>query len=560
MLLAKWSPYRLDGETSPISMDSQSCTESLNFLFERGIARTRPHMRRRSITELVAANYKVDFAKSFLLNQGNRYSLYITDGGAMYRFAATDSATSHAAAEITGAGTSFGDRLFHNIAVWAGIVLVGNNTGGILQHTPISTTTYTVISDAKYRYITTSFNRAVAAYDITSGANNPRSIGWSTTTDVSDWTSAGSGSTELTDIPDDITGLVNINNVIVVARTYGWTLGRVTGSNTTGPFRWEMMVREGAGCAWPSTLAHYNNMIFCVGHDNIYSFDLSKGPQPIGGPIRRELLHTISSGARYRGIITRGDLRWNGDVVSATVVPTDNNASPIPRLRYHLVPIVNTEGASHYSYDVQEQTWSAHRYNTSIRDAFEYVLWPQRQPVFSFTAIDDNQQTTSGGVAFPTMYQWFDGQTRSGNRELLAFDDLVDQGAVLHSPVFLLNGSAERDYDIKELYVTWALEGDEMESTLVGGLGTTPSETFTDTPPVDLIVTSQQNHKETGQTMKLDLAGKINYRRHEWNRTKFPMRLNGNLLQLKLRIPTGVKIAIKQIEVHGEDSAQSRAA
>lgn len=546
MLLAKWTPYRLDGEAAPIALDGTACTEARNFLFERGVARTRPFLRQR-YPELLQADYKVDFAKAFLLNQGNRYAMYITDGGELHRLASTESATSHSAAEITGAGTSFGDRLFHNIAVWAGIVLVGNNVGGILQHTPLSSTTYSIISDAKYRYVTTSFNRAVAAYDITSGSNNPRSIGWSTTTDVSDWTSAGSGSTELTDIPDDITGLVNINNVIVVARTYGWSLGRVTGSNTTGPFRWEIMVREGSGCAWPSTLAHYNNLIFCVGHDDVYTFDLSRGPQPIGRNIRRELIHSIYSGARYRGVITRGDYRWNGD----SFLEVDASATPIPRLRYHLVPIVPAEGARHYSYDLEEQTWATHTYSTPIRDAFEYVQWPQKHPIFSLVFFDDNNVSVLGNYDTPLMYQWFDGQTRKDNLVTFWNENLqAEPDATLASPVFLLNGSAERDYDITDLYVTWALEGREGSY----------DRNADDFPPVTLTASFQQDHKKVQATKQLDLGGKVDARRDEWNRTKFPMRLSGNLLSLRLTVPNGIKIAIKQIEVHGEDSAQSRAA
>jgi len=534
MLLAKWTPQILNTEAAPISLGETECSDALNFLFERGVARTRPHLRKR-FSEW-ASGARVDYAKAFLLNQGNRYIVYIDSAGALRRLGSTASASTYSGAEITGAGTSFGDRMFHNVAVWAGIVLVGNNVGGLLTHTPISTSTYAVVSDAKYRYVTTSFNRAVAAYDITSGANNPRKIGWSTTTDITDWTSTGAGSTELTDIPDDITGIVNINNIIVVARTYGWTLGYVTGSNTTGPFRWEMKVREGSGCAWPSTLAHFNNTIFCVGHDDVYTFDIASGPSPIGGSIRDALMHSLHEGARYKGIVTRGDYRYNSESAS----DVDEAASFIPRLRYHLVPIVPHEGARHYSYDVREKTWAAHSYNTNIHAAFEKVQWPQKHPIFSLSFVDDSIP--------PQWYQWFDGQSGAYNAVSSWPDDLIDQDASLTSPVFLLNGSAERDYDVKELYLVWAMEG-----------GPTSNGTLSH-PMVDLTATFQQNHKQVTTKQRLDLACKIDARRSEWNRTKFPMRLNGNLLKLKLNVPTGIKLAIKQVEVHGDDSAQSRAA
>src|SRR5690606_1247259 len=47
MLLAKWVPQVLNQERSPVAMEATSCTEAINFLFERGVARTRPHARRR---------------------------------------------------------------------------------------------------------------------------------------------------------------------------------------------------------------------------------------------------------------------------------------------------------------------------------------------------------------------------------------------------------------------------------------------------------------------------------------------------------------------------------
>lgn len=531
MLLAKWTPQMLDTELSEVAQDATSCTQALNFLFERGVARTRPHARRRFSEWNTGA--KVDFAKSFLLNQGNRYTLYIDGAGAVRRLASTDSATSHNAAEITGAGTTFGDRLYHNIAVWAGLVLIGNNTGGLLVHTPLSSTTYSVVSDAKYRYVTTSFNRAIGAYDITSGSNNPREIGWSTTTDVTDWTGTGAGSTELTDIPDDITGLVNMNNVVVVARSMGWTLGYVTGSNTTGPFRWQLMVRDGSGCAWPSTLATYNNVIYCVGHDDVYTFDISRGPSPIGGPIREPLMRSISNGARYRGFITRGDF----------VYEPLTNRTFLPRLRYHLVPIETTEGARHYAFDVKDGRWSAHNYSTSIRDGFELVQDPQRHPIFSTSFVSDS--TT------PEWFQWWEGQVGASNlmaQQVAGWPvDLVDRDALLRSPTFLLNGSAERDYDIDRLMVVWAMEGDA-------------SPEIKDFPLVKLVATLQQDYKQVEHEQSLDLASKIDARKGEWNRSFFNLRLCGNLLRLQLTVPAGIKLAIRQIEIHGKDSAVARAA
>lgn len=535
MLLAKWVPRKVDFEAREVGRQADSCTEAINFLFERGVARTRPHAR-RWLTEWNNAR-EVDFAKSFVLPSGNRYTVYIDSDENILRLGCTECATSHSATVFTGTTKSFGDRLYHNMTLASGIVVIGNNAAGMHYHTPLSSTTVSIATGAKYRYFTTSFNRVVGAYDITAGSENPRSIGWSTTTDISDWASTGAGSTELTDIPDEITGLVNVNNVVVVARQTGWTLGYVTGSNTTGPFRWSLAVRDGAGCAWPATLASYNNMIFCVGHDDVYVYDINQGPMPLGSEIRDPLMRSISGGTRYRGVITRGDFLY--DPGSETSAGVQNNF--IPRIRYHLVPVKKSAGARHYSYDVKDRSWSTHSYAFPIRESFEFVKSINDHPIWMLSFIDDNP--------VPQNISWWDGA--AGVRyESAAIpsgwpNDLPDESHVLTSPVFLLGDTASRDMDIKRLMLVWALEAN------VGG------DEF---PKVKLIATLQNDYKQFTVEKELDLAEKIDARRGEWNRSWFEMRLTGNLLKIQLVVPAGLKLAIKDVEIHGDDGALSRAA
>jgi len=536
MLLAKWMPRKVDFEQREVGRNADSCTEAINFLFERGVARTRPHAR-NWYSEFTAAHI-VDYAKSFVLNQGNRYTLYIDSANsALIRFASTDSSTSHSKSQITGAGLTFGNRLYHNMIVASGDIVIGNHPGGMVTHTPLSTTTYTITSGAKYRYFTTSFNRVVGAYDITAGANNPRSIGWSTTTDITDWTSTGAGSTELTDIPDDITGLKSVNNVVVVARQTGWTLGYVTGSNTTGPFRWNLMVRDGAGCAWPATLDNYNNTLYCVGHDDVYQFDINQGAKPIGAQIREPLMRSISKGARYKGVITKGDFLYEPG--AETVDGVQNNF--VPRVRYHLVPVVPSEGARHYSFDLKDQSWSSHSYNFRINEAWEYVRDIANHPIWSLSF--------ASAATDPEHISWWDGA--AGARYAADAtptswpDEIVDQDHVLVSPTFILGDTASRDMNINRLMLVWALEAN------VGG------EEF---PKVKLVATVQQEYKQVQVEQSLDLAEKIDARSGEWNRSWFNVRLVGNLLKLQLVVPAGLKLAIKDIEVHGDDSNVARAA
>jgi len=263
------------------------------------------------------------------------YTVLLSSNGKVYKLVGT------ACTELTGVTTSFGSAAYHNVEVVNGVLLIANDTGGLIRWNP-SGTTLTQLTTAKYRYVTSHLSRAVAAYDTNASALlGPRTVGWSIAGDETDWAGAGSGSTCLSDAVDDITGLGVCHNVLVILRRKGKHLGYATGVSSPA-FRFENHTRSGIGCYYPGTASFDANTAFYVGIDDVYAFDLTT-EAPIGQNIRRELLASLRAGCSYRGFISR---------VSEAE----------PRARYHLVCTSGQPPVPHYSYDIQSEAWSRHTY------------------------------------------------------------------------------------------------------------------------------------------------------------------------------------------------------
>lgn len=322
--------------------DSLAPTEvrdASNMLFEGGSLLNRPGITTTPMKAGMSIG-SIAFAQSF--NVGATPLTVLIVGNKLYSLV-LDLPT-----EITGAGITFGLAAFHGGAAVNGEILMANSTGGLVRWDPTGGT-YVIVADAKYRYVTGHFSRALGAYD-TTAANGDKKIGWCITGDIGDWTGVGSGSVILSDCPDDITGLGNINNVIVVPRRSGIHLGFPTGYGSL-PFRWETWGRDGAGFPYPSTNCFFNNILYGVGKDDVYTYNLSD-LTPIGYKIRGELLHALHAGVTYRGFIST----LCGDV---------------PRPRYNLVPSSNQW--PHYVYDLADQKWSKHWYDVSFFGGFHHI-------------------------------------------------------------------------------------------------------------------------------------------------------------------------------------------
>ncbi len=318
-------------------LGDQEVRDSSNFLYERGAARTRPGLNISAVTPSLGS---IDFAKS--LSLGVTPMTYVIVGNKLYKLVGST------ATEITGSGITFGSSEFHNGTSVNGEILIANSTGGLVRWDPTGGT-YTILSNAKYRYVTGHFSRALGAYD-TTATNGDKKVGWCVTGDIGDWTSIGSGSNTLSDCPDDITGLGNINNVVVIPRRTGIHLAFPTGYGSN-PFRFEAWGRDGSGFPYPSTLCFHSNVLYGVGKDDVYTFDLAN-LTPIGYKIRDELLQAIHAGVTFRGFVS-------------TLVGCS------ARTRYHLVP--NSHNWPHYCYDVDERKWSKHSYEASITGGFHFI-------------------------------------------------------------------------------------------------------------------------------------------------------------------------------------------
>lgn len=318
-------------------LGEQEVRDSLNFLFERGTARTRPGLTTVTVSPTVGT---IAFAKS--LSLGATPMTFLIVGNKLYKL------VNGTSTEITGAGITFGSSEYHNGTSVNGEILIANSTGGMVRWDPAGNT-YTILNSAKYRYVTGHFSRALGAYDA-SATNGDKKVGWCATGDISDWVGVGSGSNTLSDCPDDITGLGNINNVVVIPRRGGIHLAFPTGYGAN-PFRFEVWGRDGAGFPYPSTVAFNNNILYGVGRDDVYTFDLAN-LTPIGYKVRDELLQAIHAGVIYRGFVS-------------------TLSGHMSQGRYHLIP--NSNQWPHYCYDIQERKWSKHMYSAVITGGFHFV-------------------------------------------------------------------------------------------------------------------------------------------------------------------------------------------
>lgn len=323
----------INQEDPEIALREEEVRDARNFLFERGIALTRP-----GLTSYTTASAGVKLVRSFNFNTVKTIAVI---GNQIFSL---DPVTL-AATQITNGlqQLSFGNAEHVSVDVVNGVVLIGGQTGGIVRWDPAGTT-FSVVNTVGYRYVTGQISRAVAAYDVGGSALlGPRTVGWSRAGDETNWTGTfQAGTVTLADANDDITGIGNLRGTIVVARTGGFHLGHATG-NSNPAFSWELHSKFAIGCKYPSTWTVYGTQAFFVGEEDVHTFNLV-AVEDIGRPIRRELLGYLRLGILYRGFVSQG---------------IGLNA----RDHYHLCPMTATEGLPHFLYDLEERKWSKHVYD-----------------------------------------------------------------------------------------------------------------------------------------------------------------------------------------------------
>lgn len=368
----------LNVSDSEDSLGETEVADSLNVLFENGQLVNRPPM---SLAYTVTVTGKVRYAFSALSN-GVRYNFVMTDNNKLWYFPQSGVTTEIAPA--AGAFTLLANAatVYFSSAVANNALLIGH--GSYIIRALIGGT-YTLLTDAPYRYVTGHLARAVAGFKA-GGGNGPITVGWSVAGDETNWTGGGSGSTVISDAPDWITGIATIRNVVVVFRKHGMHIMKPTGVSVPA-YRIETWNGMSVGCAHPHTLAFDSNMAFFCYNDNVYIFDTQQ-LVPIGDRIKKLLVPLLLSGVAFKGFITR-----HGDANVET-----------PRVRYHLFPYSNLY--PWLIYDVADQKWSKHSVSVeTIGEALPYSGGLAANcDVFgaAVPAIIDGSEP-------PLLYRWQDG-------------------------------------------------------------------------------------------------------------------------------------------------------
>lgn len=344
-----WRPYGLNTEDNPRMIGLGKASASLNFLFQQKQALTRPGLKIQSVsTGLGGAIPQWGFGFVDGATVGN---LMVTNDSKLWSLPDVQSGVP--ATNITGAAPTIPSFTGLFAAIVNSVILMSGVTNGMVRWNPTGTVA-TQLNGVNYRYVTSHLARAVAAYDpVVGGAAGPRTVAWSVPGDETTWTGTvnGSGLSVLADIPDVITGLCILNNVVVIARSYGFHIGQSTGLAFPA-YSFQTFNRDGVGVFYPGSLATDSNIAYFLGEDNIYSFDLNT-ITPIGDELRSSIINAAQGGANFRGFVTRTNT--NGYIAGI------NNLSPRPI--YHLVPTnAVLSGSPHYTYDIREQTWSSHQY------------------------------------------------------------------------------------------------------------------------------------------------------------------------------------------------------
>ncbi len=348
-MASSYKTYRpsggLNSEDPALALQESEVQACENFLFERSIALSRPGVSEKSptLTGNLFFGRSLDFSSSVK-------TILLTDSPKMYSLSSAFAAT-----EITGAGLALGS--VGSAASVNGIVLVGDNTGGLIRW-DTSGAVYTLLAAAPYKYVTSHLSRAVAAHKL-GGSADPRSVAWSVAGDETDWTGFGSGATVLADAADEITGLAMARNTVVVVRSTGFHLGTPTGVSDPA-FNWTLHSKEAVGCQYPGTFSAYGTLCFFVGRSDVHRFDLVS-VTPIGRNIRRELIGYLAGGAVYRGFISES---------------YGSNA----RAHYHLVPM-SSSILPHFAYDIEEGKWSRHGYEKPLNGGWYMLLGADSAPV-----------------------------------------------------------------------------------------------------------------------------------------------------------------------------------
>lgn len=215
--------------------------------------------------------------------------------------AAADGWTSFSILDAGGAAATFPARARFDVAQFFDKLYLADGVNPIWEVDFSANTVQQIDGAPKAKYIETFADRIVAANVATTvGGLRASTVMWSASTDPTVWDpavniTAGETDLALERIGDEITGLAALNdNLVILRRTSIWVATRQPFSQS--PLRFDSYV-SGIGCDMPYTLQKIPNGILFGDQrtKDVYLFDLTSAPQPLGAAVSREMLSDLTS-------------------------------------------------------------------------------------------------------------------------------------------------------------------------------------------------------------------------------------------------------------------------
>lgn len=164
-----------------------------------------------------------------------------------------------------------------------------SNTCEIVKFTGSGTAVPMQAGPGPARYLATFANRLILGhvYDTATGAIRGNRVAWSNEGDAETWGGASSGAVDLIDTPDVITRLLPLRGRLVIYKPRAIYLGIETGISTI-PIAFEAFAND-IGTPAGFSVNRAGGVHFFLARDNVYVFDGTSPPRPIGDPIRPAL-------------------------------------------------------------------------------------------------------------------------------------------------------------------------------------------------------------------------------------------------------------------------------
>ena len=230
-------------------------------------------------------------------------------------------------------------------------VYASNAVGGIIR--TLDGGSYDIVSTVYAgRYMEAFAGRLILADVSENGIGHNDRVRWSAEdngTIFDPFTDATAGANDLVDLPGRITGIKALNGYCYVHKRVGITRMTETGLSTPS-FAFQTAV-DGVGAVAGNTIVNVRGLQFFLGPDNVYAYDGTSLPDPIGEPIRKSLFDTAANGG----------LNWDRIRTSFAIFYPDTN-------EYWLcVPLGTDTWPKHaYVFNIASNTWSTADLRTAV--------------------------------------------------------------------------------------------------------------------------------------------------------------------------------------------------